>query len=152
MVSSAKLALLSECSLFYFWLCWVFAAVRAPWREWGRLSSCSAWTLAVASLWGAQVLGHMGFSSCGSWALDHMLNSSVGLVAPQPVGSSWIRYQTHVSSIEPPGKPSSWVFLNASATTPDFPGGSDGKESWVQSLGWDDPLEKGMATHSSMLA
>ena len=24
--------------------------------------------------------------------------------------------------------------------------------SWVQSLGWDDPLEEGMATHSSVLA
>ena len=23
---------------------------------------------------------------------------------------------------------------------------------WVQSLGWDDPLEKGMATHFSILA
>ena len=39
-----------------------------------------------------------------------------------------------------------------------FSGGSDGKESlWnagdqVQSLGWEDPLEKGMATHSSILA
>ena len=38
-----------------------------------------------------------------------------------------------------------------------FSGGSDGKESpcstgdWVQSLGWEDPLEKGMATHSSFL-
>ena len=38
-----------------------------------------------------------------------------------------------------------------------FPGGSDGKEStwnvdtWVQSLGWKDPLEKGMVTHSSIL-
>ena len=34
-----------------------------------------------------------------------------------------------------------------------FPGGSAGKESacnvetWVQSLGWEDPLEKGKATH-----
>ena len=34
----------------------------------------------------------------------------------------------------------------------------DGKESackweaWVQSLGWEDPLEEGMATHSSILA
>ena len=26
------------------------------------------------------------------------------------------------------------------------------QESWVRSLGWEDPLEKGMATHSSMLA
>ena len=39
-----------------------------------------------------------------------------------------------------------------------FPGGSDGKEyvcnveTWVRSLGWEDPLEKGMATHSSILA
>ena len=25
-------------------------------------------------------------------------------------------------------------------------------ETWVQSLGWEDPLEAGMATHSSILA
>ena len=39
-----------------------------------------------------------------------------------------------------------------------FPGGSDGKEStavwetWVRSLCWEDSLEKGMITHSSILA
>ena len=26
------------------------------------------------------------------------------------------------------------------------------QETWVQSLGWEDPLEKGMAPHSSILA
>ena len=26
------------------------------------------------------------------------------------------------------------------------------QETWVQSLGWDDPLEQGMVTHSSILA
>ena len=26
------------------------------------------------------------------------------------------------------------------------------QETWVQSPGWEDPLEKGMATHSSILA
>ena len=26
------------------------------------------------------------------------------------------------------------------------------QETWVQSLGWEDPPEKGMATHSSILA
>ena len=26
------------------------------------------------------------------------------------------------------------------------------QETWVRSLGWDDPLEEGMATHSSVLA
>ena len=39
-----------------------------------------------------------------------------------------------------------------------FPGGSDGqdppamRDTWVRSLGWEDPLEKGRATHSSILA
>ena len=38
-----------------------------------------------------------------------------------------------------------------------FPGGSDGamqqiREMWVQSLGWEDPLEEGLATHYSILA
>ena len=42
-----------------------------------------------------------------------------------------------------------------------FPGGTNGKEPtcqcrrheiWVQSLGWEDPLEEGMATHSIILA
>ena len=38
-----------------------------------------------------------------------------------------------------------------------FPGNSDSKalparwETWVQSLGWEDPLEKGVATHSIFL-
>ena len=26
------------------------------------------------------------------------------------------------------------------------------QETWIQSLGWEDPLEKGMHTHSSILA
>ena len=40
----------------------------------------------------------------------------------------------------------------------DFPGGSMVKnqpamwETWARSLGWEDPLEEGMATHSSILA
>ena len=39
-----------------------------------------------------------------------------------------------------------------------FPGAQMAKnkpamwETWVQSLGWEDPLEEGMATHSSILA
>ena len=39
-----------------------------------------------------------------------------------------------------------------------FPSGLAGKESaynagdWIQSLGWKDPLEKGKATYSSILA
>ena len=26
------------------------------------------------------------------------------------------------------------------------------REAWIRSLGWEDPLEEGMATHSSILA
>ena len=26
------------------------------------------------------------------------------------------------------------------------------QETWVRSLGWEDPMEKGMATHSAILA
>ena len=33
-----------------------------------------------------------------------------------------------------------------------FPGGSDGKKKSSCNAGWEDPLEKGMATHSSILA
>ena len=39
-----------------------------------------------------------------------------------------------------------------------FPDGSAGKESacsvetWIRSLGWEDPLEKGTTTHSTILA
>ena len=48
-----------------------------------------------------------------------------------------------------------YLYLNVG-----FPCGSAGKEStcnggfspWVQSLGWEDPLEKGKATHSSILS
>ena len=32
------------------------------------------------------------------------------------------------------------------------PANSGDIEIWVRSLGWEDPLEKGMATHSSILA
>ena len=41
---------------------------------------------------------------------------------------------------------------------PGFPGSSDGKnlpavqETWVRSLGWEDPLEQGMGSHSNILA
>ena len=50
------------------------------------------------------------------------------------------------------------VFSGTLHSNPGFLGGSDGKEytcmweTWVLSLGWEDPLEEGMAIHSSILA
>ena len=72
--------------IIYFWLCWVFAAAC------GLFSGCGEWGLlfvavcglliAVASLVehglqgrGLQQLWRMGFSSCGSWALECRLSS-----------------------------------------------------------------------------
>ena len=33
-----------------------------------------------------------------------------------------------------------------------LPAMQETQETWVQSLGWEDPLETGIATHSSILA
>ena len=33
-----------------------------------------------------------------------------------------------------------------------LPAMQETQEMWVQSLGWEDPLKEGMATHSSILA
>ena len=54
------------------------------------------------------------------------------------------------------------LYFNVKCTYPSyiygFPGGSAVKnlpamqETWVHSLGWEDPLEKGTATYSSILA
>ena len=49
----------------------------------------------------------------------------------------------------------SWLQAAFVSNKLDFPGGWDGlqiQEIWVQSLGQEDPLEEGMATHSSVLA
>ena len=49
-----------------------------------------------------------------------------------------------------------WVEAKLLLPSEGVPGGSDGKESacntWVQSLGHEDPLKKEMATHFSILA
>ena len=45
--------------------------------------------------------------------------------------------------------------LRASQVAPvvkNLPANAGDIETWVQSLGWEDPLEEGMATHSSILA
>ena len=52
--------------------------------------------------------------------------------------------------------PAGWGSLVLGMLTGGFPGGSDSKvsamrETWVRSLGQEDPPEKEMATHSSIL-
>ena len=45
-----------------------------------------------------------------------------------------------------------WKTLAPPIYTRGFPCGSEPQETRVQTLGQEDPLEKGMATHSSILA
>ena len=61
------------------------------------------------------------------------------------------------SSLHQPPPPHHYLSLSLLLNGKRFPGGSDGKEppeiqTWIWSLDWEDPLEKGMATHSSILA
>ena len=66
----------------------------------------------------------------------------------------------HKASHPPTPAPPSFPFISG-YTHMDLPGGTSGKESacqckrremWVQSLGPEDPLEEGTATHCSTLA
>ena len=96
---------------------------------------------------------------------------STGLVAEQHVGSAQIRDRTHVSSLA--GKPSTietsgklkltlkssvlctiycmYIIFWASLVAQMIKNLPATQETWVQSLGWEDTLEEGMATHSSVL-
>ena len=88
-----------------------------------------------------------------------------GRVACKATGSKTIRPRgTQSSNVRPP--PSSWgvdrawgirVFFGephetASLVTQTVKNPSAMQGTWVQSLGWEDPLEKGMATHSRIPA
>ena len=46
-------------------------------------------------------------------------------------------------------KPTDWIHKDVAQSVKNLPAV---QETWVQSLGWEDPLEKEMATHSSILA
>ena len=45
-----------------------------------------------------------------------------------------------------------YIYISASLIAQIVKNQSAMQETWVRSLGWEDPLEKGKATHSSILA
>ena len=58
-------------NFIYFWLCWVFVAVRAfsSFGDQGLLSSCGVQASHCGgfSCCQARALGILGFGSCGKW-------------------------------------------------------------------------------------
>ena len=106
--------------MLYFWRCWVFlAALRLSLVGAGRGCSPVAvpGLLAETSPRGARALGHAGFSSCGSWALEpglrscgapaQLLRGMWGLPKPglKPVCPA---LTGGFFTTEPPGKPCVW--------------------------------------------
>ena len=78
-------------------------------REWGATleSQCKGFHCGGFSCCRGQALGRATCSICGTWAQWLQFLGSraqslwhMGLVAPQQVGSSWIRDQTCVSCID----------------------------------------------------
>ena len=82
--------------------------------------------------------------------LEGFLHSSVGKESPCNAGDPSLIPGLGRSAGEEIGYPLrySWASLVAQLVknSPAM------QETWVRSLGWEDPLEKGMATHSSILA
>ena len=81
----------------------------------------------------------------------------VACQAPLSMGFSRQEYWSGLPSLSPgdlpepgikPGSPA----LQASLVAQLVKNPPAVRETWVQSLGWEDPLEKGKATHSSIMA
>ena len=135
-----------------------------------NLMGCSLPGSSVHGISQARILEWVVISIC--WWNTPGKNTGVGnhtLLQPDLLpGSSWPRDQTQVSYIAHrffichEGSPVlhiiSYQFILYNSV---FPSGASGKEAtcqcrkqetWVQSLSQEDPLEKSMATHSSILA
>ena len=77
-----------------------------------------------------------------------MWSPQPGFLGPKLCGCAWLRKQ------QPCVRPlNSFYLLMRASLVPQLVKNLPAVwETWVQSLGWEDPLEKGKATHSSILA
>ena len=147
-----KVDLMCSFKIFWFiWLHWVCIAVfgLSLVVTSGGYSSLqcedfSLWQLFL--LWGTGSR-HMCFSNCSPQTFVHGLQS-VGSVVAHGWVDPW-----HVESSQTgaePMSPALGASLVAQLSSVKYP--SAMWETWVQFLGWEDPMEKGKATHSSSLA
>ena len=77
-------------------------------------------------------------------------NSSVGKESTCNAGDSGLTPGSERSTGEGIGYPLQYCWASLVAQLVKNPPAM--RETWVRSLGWEDPLEKGKATHSSILA
>ena len=92
------------------------------------------WTPSLCSEW--HRCGHLKAWACGVLTLD-MKGSQFPVLVMTPPGEE-IGYPLQYS----------WVFLVAQTVK----NPSAVRETWVRSLGWEDALEEGVATHFSIVA
>ena len=78
-LGKAGLRWLSAKLFFFFWLCWVFVAVCRLSLVVVSRGYSSLWSAGFSLRWLPLLWSvssrHAGFSSCGSWALEHRLSS-----------------------------------------------------------------------------
>ena len=101
-------------------------------------------------LWGSHPLPILNKTS-----MPRLINSSQSRCLKAP--NHLLPTPSHLNFLSPFIYPSSNLCHLGEVNVSSFPGGSVEKnptvkqETWVQSLGWEDLLEKGVATHSSIL-
>ena len=101
----------------------------------------------------------MGFSICIStnilFMIIYVFSKKMDVLCPWLLFSFWaligITFNVHISSMHLKALPASTDFLGfpVAQTVKNLPAM---QENWIQTLGWEDPLEEGMVTHSSVLA
>ena len=102
-------------------------------------------------LWGSHPLPILNKTS-----MPRLINSSQSRCLKAP--NHLLPTPSHLNFLSPFIYPSSNLCHLGEVNVSSFPGGSVEKnptvkqETWVQSLGWEDLLEKGKVTHSSILA
>ena len=73
---------------------------------------------------------------------------------PRQLGNKYVSltFEYYVSKFATLAPPTSWLSFPGGWVVKNPPAVQEPQEMWVRSLGWEDPLEEGMATHSNILA
>ena len=135
--------LISLCFIYflkYLFFCLVALGLSCMWDLWSLL-----WHVGSSSL--TQKTWAPCVGSMESYPLDHQGSPLILLSINKDRGcvASWLLLGgKHVGKMT--------GYLPSSSAIKNLPAMQEPQKIWVQSVGWEDPLEKEMATHSSILA